>query len=257
MVDSMEGKASCHSTLKSYLQRSNEDLNNVFDKLLLYWIAQQKGISTIIAQEQLRIKHHINIPLFATVIGQVYNYALQKILVEQAKIPKTGITISLEGYDCTIQRSMGLPYYYVIWQRQQAGEPILNPKVVQGKGRPREALGGSKTSISSTKRLLSAFELPTSSAPPIMENSTSSIRPAILETVVETPIVQISAPNRWQYTTRFGRVATRIGLQRISDIGDTYEPGTARERGYQLGISSIYHTDSMEETAILVNKAIQ
>ncbi|RFU28605.1 hypothetical protein B7463_g7739, partial [Scytalidium lignicola] len=138
--------------------------------------------------------------------------------------------------------------------------PVLNPQVIQGKGRPRGAFGGSKTSksvMSSTKRLPSAFELPTSSAPSIMETSALRTHPAILETVIEIPVEQRSALNHQQYTTRYGRVVTRVGLQRINDIGDTYEPGTARERGYHVGISSIYHTDSIEETATLVNLAIQ
>ncbi|RFU23913.1 hypothetical protein B7463_g12425, partial [Scytalidium lignicola] len=92
-----------------------------------------------------------------------------------------------------------------------------------------------------------------------METPVPRTCPAILEIVVEAlALVQQKAiPNRQQYITRFGRVATKIGLQRINNIGDTYEPGIARERGYQVGISSIYHTDSIEETAVLANLAIQ
>ncbi|RFU24006.1 hypothetical protein B7463_g12331, partial [Scytalidium lignicola] len=124
--------------------------------------------------------------------------------------------------------------------------PILNPQVVQGKGRPKGALGKGRKSttntISGTKRLPSAFELLSSSAPPALEALTS----------------RELAEGREIYITRSGRTATRVGLQRIQEMGeDMYEPGTAWERGYQRGISSIYHTDSMEETAKLIDEAMQ
>ena len=48
-----------------------------------------------------------------------------------------------------------------------------------------------------------------------------------------------------------------MSIKRIQKIGDTYEPGTRREREYQLGMLSIFYTDSIEETAILANMAIQ
>ncbi|RFU25063.1 hypothetical protein B7463_g11275, partial [Scytalidium lignicola] len=137
----------CHSTLKSYLQRGNGDLNDVFERLLLFWASQQQAIETAKAQEKLRRKHRINTHLFSAVLGQVYDYALEKIVAERAKAPKT-------TPDATTS-------------------PILNPQVVRGKGRPKGALGrGQKSTtntISSTKRLPSAFELPTSSAPPALE----------------------------------------------------------------------------------------
>ncbi|RFU26798.1 hypothetical protein B7463_g9536, partial [Scytalidium lignicola] len=211
----------CHSTLKSYLQRGNGDLNDVFERLLLFWASQQNNINTTIAQEQLRRKHHINIHLFSAILGQVYDHALEKLVVERAKIPKSA-TLDITEL------------------------PILNPQVVKGKGRPKGAWGKGRklttNTISGTKRLSSAFELPSSSAPPALEASSS----------------RELAEGKEIYITRSGCTAIIVGLQRIQEIGqDTYEPGTAWERGYQRGISSIYHTDSMEETAKLADKAMQ
>jgi hypothetical protein len=262
----------CHSTLKSFLQRSNADLNEVFERLLLFWKSQQHGIQTATAQEQLRRKHRTNIHLFSAVLGQVYDYALEKLVVERAKAPKA-TTLDITECRCTLQRSIGLPCYHLIWERENTGGvilpedihahwyynrpeestfasnlqmPVLNPQVVRRRGRPKGALGKSGKSatstISGTKRLPSAFELPSSSAPPVLELST-------LREPVE---------GREIYITRSGRSATRIGLQCIQEMGvDMYEPGTAWERGYQRGISSIYHTDSMEETAKLADAAMQ
>ncbi|RFU34331.1 hypothetical protein B7463_g2029, partial [Scytalidium lignicola] len=263
----------CHSTLKAYLQRGNGDLNDVFERLLLFWAAQQTGIEIATSQERLRRKHHINIHLFSAVLGHVYDYALEKIVAEKAKIPKAE-TLDITKCKCTIQRAMGLPCYHQIWERERVGgviyledlhahwyynkpkegtpvvtniqAPILNPKIIQGKGRPKGAFGKGRKSnsniLSGTKRLPSAFELPSSSAPPALEASVS----------------RELAEGREIYITRSGRTATKIGLQRIQESGeDTYEPGTAWERGYQRGISSIFHTDSMEETAKLADKIIQ
>lgn len=178
---------------------------------------------------------------------------------------------------------MGLPCLHTIWERQRVRGVIrpedihehwyhdrpdrstmpiqniqglmLHPEVVRGKGRPKGALGESRTSnsstISSTKRLPSAFELPSSSAPPA--SAAPMLCPATAEGVVSKVSPQIEL-----YVTRFGRTATRIGMQRIQDIGeDIYEPRTAWERVYQLGMSSNYHTDSKEETAKLADKALQ
>lgn len=188
----------CHSTLKSYLQRGNGDLNDVFERLFLFWSSQQKSIETTKAQEQLRRKHRINIHLLSAILGHVYDYALEKIIVEKAKIPKA-TTFQLSERRCTIQHSFGLPYYHIIWERERDGggiqledihphwyynrpktstplftniqQPLLNPQVIRGRGRPKWALGkGRKSNAntnSSTKRLPSAFELPSSSAAPV------------------------------------------------------------------------------------------
>ena len=38
---------------------------------------------------------------------------------------------------------------------------------------------------------------------------------------------------------------------------DMYEPGTVRERAYMRGISSIYHTDSIVDSATIADSLIQ
>ncbi|RFU29347.1 hypothetical protein B7463_g6990, partial [Scytalidium lignicola] len=126
-------------------------------------------------------------------------------------------------------------------------EPLFQPLVVNGKGRPKGALGKAQgpNANSSTKRLPSAFELPSSSAPPAIESST-----------FRSPPLQEEPGNKQIYITRTGRTATRIGLQRIQEVGDTYEPGTMPERAYRRGISSIFHTDSIVDTEQFLDKAI-
>ena len=59
--------------------------------------------------------------------------------------------------------------------------PVLQPAVIRGKGRPRGALGGvSRITASSTTRHPSAFELPSSSAPAILERQEPSTRPIFI-----------------------------------------------------------------------------
>jgi hypothetical protein len=93
--------------------------------------------------------------------------------------------------------------------------PILNPLIVQGRGRPRGALGG-VVRPTTTRREPSAFEIPSSSAPPTVN------RPAAERLFI-----------------------VNSGLTRL-DLGhqDLYEPGTQMERGYMRGLSSIYQTES-------------
>ena len=66
----------CHSTLKSYLQRGSGDLNFVYDRLITFWDEQKRGIEAALSTQQLRPRHNTNTPLFATLISQVYDYAL-------------------------------------------------------------------------------------------------------------------------------------------------------------------------------------
>lgn len=78
-----------------------------------------------------------------------------------------------------------------------------------------------------------------------------------MEVSASKPQVTELKQGKETYVTCFGRTATKVDLQRLQEIGQAmYEPGTAWERGYQRGISSIYHTDSMEETAKLDDKAM-
>ena len=187
----------CHSTLKSYLQRGSGDLNSVFNKLVVFQDAQRAGILEALAKEKLRLKHNTNTPLFAALIGRVHDYALQKLVVEQSKIPREGYPIPFEC-TCQAQETIGLPCSHIIYMRKQAGNAIrledihlywyydyiisnqdldqnqvLQPLVIRGKGRPKGALGlgGSHKSkgVHDTRRLPSAFELPSSSAPAAIE----------------------------------------------------------------------------------------
>jgi MULE transposase domain len=241
----------CHATLKTYLQRGHSDLRTVFNRMKLFWIHQQTKIQSTIAQQKLRPKHSTNIPLFAAIQQYIHGYALQKILEELAKLPAKGVCPS-SICTCSIQQSIGLPCYHTIWQRKttQGGGmiqlsdihphwyysrpdpmpssqssisyplPILDPLPVQGKGRPRGALGlQGRVTPSNTRRDPSAFELPSSFAPPD------------------------------QPTT--GRLyVVDSGLTRLQNgYADTYEPGTQEGRAFFQGLSSIYQTESIVDTA--------
>ena len=106
---------------------------------------------------------------------------------------------------------------------------VLQPLVIRGKGRPKGALGGvshKSKGVHDTRRLPSAFELPSSSAPAVIET-----QPACQEQL---------------YIVQSGLSSTSLAMSRLQDGQvDMYEPGTVRERAYMRGISSIYHTDSM------------
>jgi hypothetical protein len=178
----------CHASLKAYLQRGHGGLAEVFSKLKLFWTDQHQKIRTAIAQQQLSPKHSMNIPLFAAVLKQVHGYALQRILVEHAKLPARLVGPPPTSCTCSIQQSIGLPCYHTIWQRKLSSGviyledihphwyfsrpepgplsipaishplPVLNPLVMQGRGRPRDAPGiGGRVAPTSTRREPSAL----------------------------------------------------------------------------------------------------
>ena len=96
-----------------------------------------------------------------------------------------------------IQDTTGLPCSHIIYERKKAGgvirlediyphwyfdhtirrqdldqNQVLQPLVIRGKGRPKGALGGvshKSKGVHDTRRLPSAFELPSSSAPAVIE----------------------------------------------------------------------------------------
>jgi hypothetical protein len=132
---------------------------------------------------------------------------------------------------------MGLPCYYTLYQRKLSTSvvhlkdihthwyysrpepgslsmpalPVLNPLMVKGKGRPRGALGtGSRVAPISTRRDPSSFELPSSSAPPVLNRPTEQIY------IVNSGLSRLQ--NRHQ---------------------DLYEAGTQGGRAYIQGLSSI------------------
>jgi hypothetical protein len=181
--------------MKAFLQRGHGDLKGVFDKLKLFWAEQYASIQSTIAQQQLRPKHSVNVPLFAAVLKQVHSCALERILKELKKLPDTKPPPS--SCTCSIQQSIGLPCYHTLYERKLStgvvhlkdihahwhysrpepgtlstpALPVLNPLVVKGKGRPRGALGTGRVAPTSTRRDPSAFELPSSSVPPALAST--------------------------------------------------------------------------------------
>ena len=113
----------CHAVLKSYLQRGNRDLRGVFVRLQHFWESQNQAITIITAQQKLRLKTCLNIPLFTAVLQHVHSFALEKILLEYTKLLAVGPPSP--GCKCTIQQSLGLPCYYIIWERKSNGGVIL------------------------------------------------------------------------------------------------------------------------------------
>jgi hypothetical protein len=228
----------CHATMKAVLQRGHGDLKGVFDKLKLFWAEQHASIQSTVAQQQLRPKHSVNVPLFAAVLKQVHSCALERILKELKKLPDKKPPPS--SCTCSIQQSIGLPCYHTLYERKlstgvvhlkdihahwhysrpEPGTlstpdlPILNPLVVKGKGRPRGALG-TRVAPTNTRRDPSSFELPSSSAPPALA----------------------STPTEQLYIVNSGLSRLQHGHQ------DTYEPGTQGGRAYMRGLSSIWHTE--------------
>jgi hypothetical protein len=100
----------CHATIKTFLQRGHGDLRGVFNRLKLFWAAQQETINSTVGQQQLRPKHNVNIPLFAAILPHIHAYTLQKIREELVKIPakappqpvctysiKASITVVIKG----------------------------------------------------------------------------------------------------------------------------------------------------------------
>jgi hypothetical protein len=246
----------CHATLKTCLQRGHGGLAEIFSKLKLFWTDQHQKIQTAIAQQQIRPRHSTNIPLFAAILKQVHGYALRRILVEHAKLPARGEPPA--SCTCSIRQSIGLPCYHTIYQRNLSSGviyledipphwyfsrpepglvpaishplPVLNPLVMQGRGRPRGALGiGGRVEPTSTRREPSAFELPSSSAPPAFQ----------------APQERLSIVNP--------------GLSRLQNgHQDLYQPGTLGPRAYMRGLSSIWQTevDTARATAELIEKDV-
>ena len=248
-----------HATVKRYLQRGNSDLRGVFLKLQLFWTDQHANLQSASALQQGKPRHTTLIPIFGAVLEYIHTFALQKILQEQSRLPARGQAPSLPC-TCSIQHAFGLPCQHKIWQIQQTGAvlqledihphwriirpdpgtivrpsttaivPVLDPLPVQGRGRPRGALGGTTRS---TRRDPSAFEIPSSSAPPALS------RPP--QEPLQGPIFIVNS-----------------GLRRL-DQGhqDLYEPGTQLERAYMRGIGSVYQGEVSEDAATAAARAIE
>jgi hypothetical protein len=111
--------------------------------------------------------------------------------------------------------------------------PILDPLVIQGRGRPRGALGGvARVAPTNTRREPSAFEIPSSSAPPT-----------------------VNQPSERLYIVNSGLTRLQNGHQ------DLYEAGTQGGRAYIRGLSSIWQADGLDigaaATELIESEAIE
>jgi hypothetical protein len=108
----------CHAGLKAFLRKSTQDLMGVFEKLLLFWDAQNSRIVNTIAGKQYKLVHSTNKAPFIPLRGLVHEYALRLLLQEQRKIPKKK-QLPEPPCSCTIQTSYGLPCFHTIYERTQ------------------------------------------------------------------------------------------------------------------------------------------
>ena len=116
--------------------------------------------------------HRINRPLFSAVRSLVYDRALTRILGEVAKLYKVEVDQpELLPCNCTIQSSLGLSCFHIVFQRRKSPgyilpsdihahwyytrlkegtlfaehkQLVLEPAIVKGKGRPKGAKGKAK-----------------------------------------------------------------------------------------------------------------
>jgi hypothetical protein len=274
----------CHAGLKRYLRRSTAGLDGVFTKLQHFWTNQHAKIRDLTAQQFHSLRYNHRIPLFYGVINYVHGFALNKILTEASKLPANN-TPPPYSCSCTITQSHGLPCFHKIWERQQNGgtllledihahwlvhKPaqngfvqfsplpdslILEPLRIKGKGRPKGALGSvSREPQWSTRRYPSTFESPSSSAPSALCSNREQLTSLYIVPGLPQQLPNQQLPHRPYPLSKIhenGLTTTELGLVRMKEIGDIYEPGTQRERGYMRSISSIWNTDFMGSDADL------
>ena len=119
---------------------------------------------------------------------------------------------------------------------------ILNLVRIQGKGRPREALGGILcVAESSTRRYPFFQELVPSSASPALDRPRSPKK--------QLSIVYL----RLKRLSLTALVMAKINAEHI----DLYEPDTQKERGYIHKILSVYKKDNIDDTATIAAAAVQ
>ncbi|RKF57084.1 hypothetical protein GcC1_192003 [Golovinomyces cichoracearum] len=83
----------------------------VFDRILLFWAAQQSSIADNEAQDQHKPRHNTNHPMLTNLIGYIHNYALQKLVLEVRKVPEQATSCS-----CTIRVAYGLPCCHEVFE---------------------------------------------------------------------------------------------------------------------------------------------
>ena len=102
--------------------------------------------------------------------------------------------------------------------------------LVKGKGRPKGALGNTTNVASSrptnTRRDPSAWELPSSSAPAVLQ--ASAFQPSVVHS---------------------GLSSTATAMARLAS--GHHEPGTLPESVYMHGMSSVYQTDSTVDATVV------
>ena len=123
-----------------------------------------------------------------------------------------------------------------------SARPILNPVRIKDKGRPYSALSNiSRTIKSSTKRLPSSFELPSSSAPATLSQPRSPTKQLF---VVHIDLKRPSSTARAMTKIKNGYI-------------DPYEPGTRKEQAYICDISSIYQENNIKGAAIITAATLE
>ena len=172
----MEGS---HSALKGYLQVSTGDLHAVVERIGLLLAKQAVEARAARAQAYTRIAGNLRITLFADLVGLVSPIALRELLAQRATL----VAAVEDPSPCTrvFRTTMGLPCSHEMADRVRSGrslspgdlhphwlldrsrdlaaiDPILllrDPPIAIPRGRPRGALGGSRT----TRREPSLFEV--------------------------------------------------------------------------------------------------
>ncbi|KAG9239799.1 hypothetical protein BJ878DRAFT_31468 [Calycina marina] len=93
----------------------------VYEKLLLFWDAQQRHIEDTIAVKQHRLLHSLNKPIFLHLRGTILEYALQLLFKETQKFPTENRPPNLPADClCKVPKAHGIPCFHTIWKRQQA-----------------------------------------------------------------------------------------------------------------------------------------
>lgn len=173
---------SLHSTMKKFLWSSQGDLSTAFRALDLFWTSQKTTISTqqaISGHKQLTISLHI---LYANVRHLIAPQAITLMAQELATLDRKLETAPAGPCGtCYITAVFGLPCRHLLWRHQRDQEPLrpadvdrywywqrdaqsgdartplqlddpYDPHFMQGKGRPKGALGLEKRAAVTTSR---------------------------------------------------------------------------------------------------------
>ena len=153
-----------HAKLKNYLATSTLDLKGVYDKVILYWIAQHMDYDTKLALARSRTPHQCQTAIFSALVGKIHPYTLNKIHEQLRKLSHllsqcSGTFRSAQGLPCAhdlhsiLQQQVHSPLQSIHghWHfdrlltaipllEQPDTEIILDPLLVQPRGQPQGAL---------------------------------------------------------------------------------------------------------------------